>query len=421
MKSKKFVILVTALCLVALVAVLPLAGCGAQPAAGRELKVGMITPTTGRAAEKGAPGGHAILDAIDYINKELGGAGGIPIKLLWRDSGYDAAKVVTIVKGLMDEGALFFTTMSSYEMTASMEIANRAEFPGLATFTAPNLYRPPKHIYGQMPDYGDDWIAFANYYMKNIWKGPGKPKMALHLLNNSTGYGARDAAKAAADSIGVEIIAQEEHAATTISEMESMTRVKAKKPDVLFISSTPAPTAIILKNAYELGMLPGTVVATAHASFAKALIDLAGASIVEGVYGIFPTVNWGDDVPGMKKATEYVQKNNPKDMGNLDYLSTWTTTLAVAEILKLAVQNAGYDTLAKGDLKAWQAIEKQGIQKLKDYKVEGLHGPVTYTPGDNRLDKYVKMYQIKGGKIVSISDWIEAPVIKYEDFPWWGK
>ena len=87
-----------------------------------------------------------------------------------------------------------------------MEIANRAEFPGLVCFNAPSLYRPPQHIYGQTPDYGDDWTAFAHYYLKNIWKGTGKPKMALHLLNNPTGYGARDAAKAMADSWGLRLL-----------------------------------------------------------------------------------------------------------------------------------------------------------------------------------------------------------------------
>ena len=59
----------------------------------------------------------------------------------------------------------------------------------LIEFTAPSLYRPPQHIYGQMPDYGDDWIAFTKYYVANIWKGTGKPKMALMLLNNPTGAG----------------------------------------------------------------------------------------------------------------------------------------------------------------------------------------------------------------------------------------
>jgi branched-chain amino acid transport system substrate-binding protein len=321
----------------------------------------------------------------------------------------------------MDDGALMFTIASSKEMSAAMETANRAEFPGMATFPAPNLYRPPAHIYGQMPDYGDAWAAFASYYVKNIWKGTGKPKMALHLLNNSTGYGARDAAKALADSIGIEIVATEEHAATTSSEVESLTRIKAKNPDIIYISSTPAPTAVIIRNARDLGLFPKIPVASGQAGFTKALIDIAGADVVEGVYGLFPTVTWDENVPGLAKAIEYVKKNNSKDFGNADYLTSWAATLVAAEALRLAVQNTGYDTLAKGDVNAWRAMEKNGIQKLKDYKVAELHGPVSYTPGDNRLDKSMRLYSVKGGKIVPLTGWFEAPLVKYEDFSWWGK
>ncbi|MBI4334092.1 MAG: ABC transporter substrate-binding protein [Chloroflexi bacterium] len=422
MRKGKLVFTIGTALMVVLVAVLPLLqGCTPSDAgkAGKVLKVGMLTPSTGVAAEKGAPGGHGIQDAVQYINTELKGVEGYEFKLLWFDTAYDSAKVVTLVKNLMDEGALMFTTHASAEMTAAKAIANQAEFPGLATYTAPNLYRPPAHIYGQMPDYGDDWAAFANYYMKNIWKGSGRPKMALHLLNNPTGYGSRDAARALADRMGIDIVATEEHTATTSSEIESLTRIQAKNPDVMFISSTPAPTAVIMKNAKALGLYPKIPVAAAHASFTKALIDIAGADTVEGLYGIFPTVTWDDNVPGVVKATEYVKKNNAKDFGNLDYISTWSTTLVVAEILRLAVKNAGYEVLAKGNVDSWRAVETQGIQKLKDYKVDGIHGPVSYTPGDNRLDKFIKIYNIKGGKIVPVSDWIEAPVIKYEEFPWW--
>jgi len=387
------------------------------------LKVGITTPTTGKAAEKGAPMGHANLDCFDYINNELGGVEGYKIEVVWRDNGYDAAKVVTIVKNFMDEGCLMFTTSSSAMMTASMEIANRAGFPGMAAFASPILYRPPQHIYGQMPDYGDDWLVFAKYYMENIWKGPGKPKMALHLLNNTTGYGARDAARAYAADMGIEIVATEEHASTTTSEMESLTRVKALNPDVLYISSTPAPTAMVVKNAYELGMYPGITIGCGHASFTSAFVDIAGADIAEGVYGVFPTVNWGDNVPAMAKMTEYVQKLHPEDYEkrNMDYITCWAQSLIVAEILRLAVKNAGYDVLAKGGAEAWKAIEEQGIQKLKDYDAGGLHGPVSYTPGDNRLSKSVRVFQVQGGEIKPLTDWIDAPVVKYEDFDWFGK
>jgi len=364
--------------------------------------------------------GHANLDAIKYINEELGGVEGHPIEVVWLDNAYDAAKIVTNVKRFMDEGCLMFTTASSKMMSAGMETANRAEFPGLACFTSPSLYRPPQHIYGQLPDYGDDALAFAAYFLENIWKGSGKPKFALHLLNNTTGYGARDAFRAKADELGIEIISTDEHTATTTSEMDSLTRIKAQNPDVLYISSTPAPTAIIIKNAYDLGLYPGITIGCGHASFTKALVDIAGADIVEGAYGVFPTANWGDDVPGMAKVVEYAEKLHPKDVGNMDYITSWAQSLICADALRLAVKNTGYDVLAKGNVESWRAMETQGIQKLDGYDVGGLQPPVSYSPGDNRLAKSVRVFQVSNGAITPISDWVDAAMVKYEDFDWYG-
>ena len=421
MKHKRFLIVATFVCLAVMVAALPFVSACAPKVEEQVLKIGITTPSSGPAAEKGSPMGHANLDAIEYINSELGGVGGHPIEVVWLDNAYDAAKVVTNVKRFMDQGCLMFGTASSKMMSASMEIANRAEFPGMASFNAPILHRPPQHIYGQMPDYGDDWAAFAKYYMENIWKGSGKPRMAMHLLNNTTGSGALDASKAAAEKLGIEIISVDEHTPTTTSEMESLTRIKALNPDVLYISSTPAPTAVIMKNAVDLGLYPDITIGLGHAGITKALVDIAGADTVEGVYGVFPTVNWGDDVPGMAKMTEYVQKLHPKDEGNMDYITSWAQSLIMAEILRLAVENAGYDVLAKGDVESWRAVETQGIQKLAGYDVGGLHGPVSYTLGDNRLSKALRVFQIRGGVITPITDWIEAPVVKYEEFDWFGK
>jgi branched-chain amino acid transport system substrate-binding protein len=427
MRNKRLIITLV-VCIALMLAVLPLvSACGGESKEGKTLKVGIMTPSTGPAAEKGAPMGDANLDAIKYINEELGGVKGYQIEPIWLDSKYDAAQAVTNIKRFMDEKCLLFGTSSSKEMTAVMQIANEAGFPGLVCFNAPNLHRPPQHIYGQTPDYGDDWTAFTTYYMKNIWKGSGKPKMALLVLNNPTGYGARDAARAAADSLGVEILWDGavgkafEHTATTTSETETLTRIKAMNPDVLYISSTPAPTSVIIKNAYELGMYPGVTIGCGHASFTKALVDLAGADIVEGVYGVFPTASWGENVPGMAKLVEYAQKEHPKDVGNMDYITAWAQSLVMAEILRLAVENAGYDVLAKGDVTSWQAVEKQGIQKLNNYDVGGLQSPVTYTPGDNRLGNSLRIFQVKNGVITVITDWIKAPLVKYEEFDWFGQ
>jgi branched-chain amino acid transport system substrate-binding protein len=418
MKKGCYKIWLMAICTVLILAIVSLSACSAGKES-KVLKIGFITPSTGAVGYKGLPGQHGYTDAVSYINTELGGIEGYQIKPLWYDSAYDKAKVATIVKDLMDQGALMFATMSSTEAFAASEIANRAGFPGLSTYTAANNYRPPQHIYGQAPDYGDDWIAFSNYYMKNIWKGTGKPKMALHLLNNSTGSAVRDAARAKADSLGIDIVDVEEHTATTIDETGSLTAIKAKSPDVLFISSTDQPTSIILKNARQLGMT--MTIGLGHAGYSKALVGLAGADLIEGIYVPSPVVTWGDNASGLTKVKEYVQKNNASDSGDANYLSCWATTLTMGEILKNAVKNSGYDALAKGDASSWKAIEQSGIQKLNNYGVEGLQGTVNYTTGDNRLAKSLKIYTVKNGQLNAVSDWVDAPVTKYEDYSWWGK
>ncbi len=216
------------------------------------------------------------------------------------------------------------------------------------------------------------------------------------------------------------IVAVEEHSTTTISEIESLTRVKAEEPDVLYISSTPAPTALIIKNAVDLGMYPGMTIGLGHAGITKALVDIAGSD-VEGVYGVFPTASWGADVPGMAKVVEYAEEYHPKDVGNLDYVTSWAQSMIMAEILRVALDNVGYDVLAKGDVEAWRAIEEQGIKKLKNFDVGGLHGPVSYDRGDNRLSKAVRVFQIQSGEITAVSDWIDASLIKYEEFDWFGQ
>jgi len=408
MNWKKLLKIAGAISLALVITAIPLLSGACAGGDTNKVKVGFSICYTGVAAEKGRPMGDGKLDCMKYINEELGGVAGHQIEVIWRDNQYDAAKAATIINELMNKGCLIFTTNSSAMMTASAEIANRAEFPGFAVFSAPALTNPPRHIYAQMPDYGDDWAAFAKYYLDNIWQGAGKPKMAMHLLNNSTGYGARDAALALADEMGIEIVATEEHTATTISEIESLTRIKALNPDILYISSTPKPTSIVVKNAAELGMYPGITIGCGHASFTKELVELAGADITEGVYGVFPTVSWGDDVPAMAKMTEYCQKYHPDDYGNMDYITCWAESLIVAETLRLAIENVGVDNLTP------QAVEEHGLKKLNNFDAGGLHGPVSYTPGDNRLSKSVRVFQVQSGKITPLSDWVKAPLIPYD-------
>jgi branched-chain amino acid transport system substrate-binding protein len=421
MKNKRLLMIAAVVCLAVLVVLLPLVGaCGGTSKEGKTLKVGIMTPTTGIAASKGVPLRDGNLDCIKYINEELGGVNGYKIDAENLDSQYKADQAIIDINKFMDDGCIFFTTSSSTEMGYVQEIANRAGFPGLVAYASPSNYHPPQHVYGQMPDYGDDWSAFTQYYLKNVWKGTGKPKMALMLQNNPTGAGAKNAAKAFADTLGVEIIDSEEHAGNTLSEMEALTRIKNMNPDVIYISSIPEAASVIIKNAKDLGMIPGVTIGVCHAAMTKALVSLGGAGNVEGVYGVFPTVSWTENAAAIAKMKEYAAKYHPDDINSGDYMAAWAQSLIIAEILKKALDKVGYDTLAKGDDKAWEAVEKYGFQTIKDYDVGGLQSPVTYISGDNRLGKSLRIFQVQSGVVTPLTSWVEAPLIKYEDFSWFG-
>ena len=374
------------------------------------IKVGIMAPYTGAAASKGKPMGDGVQDAIKYINTELGGVQGYQIQVVFRDDQYTANNEATIINEFVSpsSGIVMFTTQASAEMTTVMGIANDAGLPGFTVFSAPNITQPAKHQYASFPDYGDDWIAFAKYYMANIWKGTGKPKMALELLNNPTGQGALDAANKLADQLGITIVDVENHTSTTTDETAALTRIRSFNPDVIYISSTPPPTAVILKNAATLGITPSVTIGCGGASFTSDMVNLAG-SAAEGVWGIYPTVGWGDNVTAMSKMTEYLTKNHPEDANNMDYITGWAEGLLISEILNKAITN----TPGGGNALTPALVEANGFKKLSSFDVGGLQGPATYSIGDNRFSKAVNLYQVKSGKITSVQQWIPAPFIDY--------
>jgi hypothetical protein len=114
---KKSILIIIAVCLMIVTALPALSACSdnAEPKTGT-LKVGIMTPHTGIAAEKGVPLRDANLDCIEYINTELGGVNGYKIEAINLDSQYKSDQAVANINQFMSGGCLFFTTSSSTEM-----------------------------------------------------------------------------------------------------------------------------------------------------------------------------------------------------------------------------------------------------------------------------------------------------------------
>ena len=74
------------------------------------------------------------------------------------------------------------------------------------------------------------------------------------------------------------------------------------------------------------------------------------------------------------------------------------------EAINIAIEQVGYENLDG------RAV-KEAFYSIKDFDPHDIGRPVTYTPEDNRGAPEVRIYEIRGGKVVPATDWREAPML----------
>lgn len=112
-----------------------------------------------------------------------------------------------------------------------------------------------------------------------------------------------------------------------------VSRVLAAKPDVLFVGGASEPTALVVKQARELGFKGGFVIID-QAKMDEMSKVTGGYAPLEGSIGVLPTAE--DTSPNTKGFVERYRKmfpgRTPSSEVQLNYIAVWAT----AEAMKLA-------------------------------------------------------------------------------------
>jgi branched-chain amino acid transport system substrate-binding protein len=85
-----------------------------------------------------------------------------------------------------------------------------------------------------------------------------------------------------------------------------------------------------------------------------------------------------------------------------EYFYGWVSTAVICEAMRRAIENVGYENLDGPAI-------KEALDGMQDFDVYGL-ASITYKPGDHRGTTRMAVYEARGGKIVRLSDWQEAPL-----------
>jgi branched-chain amino acid transport system substrate-binding protein len=252
------------------------------------IKIGYTAPFTGAAAEFGTNGWRGIQLALYDINKK-----GIKIKgetykidIIRYDSICTPVEGVANMRkfAMEDKVVAVLGDHCSSVCTAIAPLCDEYKTPGLTIECAADKVTKPGHeFYFRMRP---SMSLIAPLAAPKIAKKFQPKKIGFLLVNDDYGHSFTSSLKAEFTKLGIPTVAEEAFERGNTDFMVYLTKIKDAKVDmVLYVGTTPEG-AMILKQAKELGITKNTAFLGSEEMGEMELLSLAGASVVEGTYGI---------------------------------------------------------------------------------------------------------------------------------------
>ena len=397
MRIRSFGVVLLCVCLaVTLVA----AGCGKKEAPTQAVetpkepvKIGGIFDLTGGTADVGVPYAEGAKAYFDYVNGK-GGVNGRQVQLIDIDYAYDKTKAVEAYNKLVKQDKVVaILGWGTGDTEALKQIIATDKIPYISGSYSEGLLDINVCPYNFLvaASYSDQ-ARTALKWIKDNWKGPGKPKVAF--VYNDTPFGKSpiaDAKKFATEN-GFEVVADEVVDLKALEATSQVLDMKKKKADYAIIQGTSNLTATVLKDAKKNGLKTQFIGLNWAAD--EKVIKLAGAA-AEGYIGVIPFAFPYEDVPGMAAIKEYLTSKGKKiEDQTQKFVQGWASAMVMLEGVKRA-----------GKSVTGEAI-KAGLETLSAFDTGGLAGPVTFTAASHRGSEKVRLAEVKNGRFEYLTDWI---------------
>jgi len=359
-------------------------GCSPLSFAAPEvIKVGYTAPFTGAAAEFGTNGWRGVQLALEEINQRGVTVKGktYKIEIVRYDSVCQPTEGVANVRKLIMENkvvAILGDHCSSVCM-AIASVCDELKVPGLTIECAADGVTSPGHeFYFRMrPSMGLMAPLVSPVIAEKL-----NPKTVGYLaINDDYGRSFVTSFKDNLGKRGVRTISEDYFERGTTDFMIYLTKIKRANPDIVFYVGVTPEGAMILKQARELGLIPGIKFIGSEEMGEMELVKSAGADVVKGTYAVSL---WGAVPPDFERKVQE-KFNAPMHYAIIfGYDALWT----VAKAIELA-----------------QSLDpvqiKEGMERV-DY--EGLEGHIRFL--DFAMDG--KFFENQGTYTPRLIEWLEG-------------
>lgn len=364
------------------------------PAAAEVLKIGVLGPMSGSAAQWGIE----LTRGAQMRASEINAAGGIKvggqsyeIAILPYDHKSEAAESRTVTNRLIFSDKVKFIVGNAIGATTSA--AQTITEPNQVLFSfiswgAKNL--GPDKPFSFRSDLSGLEVA-EPFYAWISEKHPNIKKIAVIGPNDESGRDSNSVIVNVAKKFGFQVVADEYFVRETKDFYPLLTRILATKPDFIELSNAPGGTAgLLVKQLVELGYKgPKGWVGGLNADV---LVKIAGKDAAEGTWSPWSLNYTGPEAsPELRKFVEQYKKQFNEDPGP----SAVANYIAV-DVLAQAIQRTG------------SVVDTKAIaERLAGDQFSTMRGPLVVggqeTYGANRQFLFpVTITEIKDGKVTDI-------------------
>ena len=277
------------------------AGGGKEPAARAQvIKVGYTAPFTGSAAEFGTNGWRGVQLAVEDINRTGVTVGGqtYQIEVIRYDSRCEPTEAVANIRKMVmeDKVVAFIGDHCSSACMGIAPLADQFQVPGITIECAADAVTSPGHdFYFRMrPSMG----LMAPLLAPKIISLYNPRSMGFLAVNDDYGRSFSEMFKAELEGKGIRTVTEQYFERGTTDYMSLLGRIRSANPDVVFYVGTAAEGAMILRQAKELGIIPGIKFVGSEEMSEKEILELAGEDAVDGTYSV---ALWGAVPPDFEQ------------------------------------------------------------------------------------------------------------------------
>jgi branched-chain amino acid transport system substrate-binding protein len=341
-------------------------------------------------------------DYLDFLNKTQGGIANQKLNITFLDGRYRLDEEEKIYRRCVDqENAVLINGWSTGAVKALRDQINQDKTPFIAESFSSEILDPKQYpfIFMAGPTYEQQLIIG----LRDLAAKGGKTVALMHG-DNEYGRGPVNVVRKSGiiEKLKLQLVDQVEFRFDTQDVTAQLLRLKSRNPDLIYVQASTPQVLVILRDAAKVGIPSSRFMGNLY-NISPTIPEQLGGS-ANGFRAIEAYAEFGSAIPAMKQIEKYKAAGGEVEKPDIYYMKGWLKGIAIAAAIEGAIKKNGGQV--PKEIAAFRQATRDALEDIKGLDDGGITPPLDFS--DHQGSVQARISEIRDGKYVPISDWIDA-------------